>query len=176
MSLLKTSALVTAADSYCTYVTGLSIAVNGPAAAEAYFGHEVSRDRAALEATQVMYESARRIAEVGAATRYDKSLNVLAHGPAGEVDEELASFAVEAIDIAFEQYENRIRRLGVFTLPQEVMRPCILKQSEGVYLVRRSRTDRLSVTRFAGDMLHDAFEPLGSVMLCDLRARVNAAN
>lgn len=173
MALKEKTALISAADSYCVYLAGFSVVANGPAAAEVYYGREISSEAAILDSTETMYKSAKRMLAVGAQARLgiDTARDLLRE-PIDEVDEELVSFAVEAIDLAFDKYSGRIRQLGIFTVPQEVLRPCILKRPEGVSMVRQSRADRLTPHHFVGDMIHDVYESLGSVSLTELRAQL----
>lgn len=162
--------LLIAADSYCQYLAGVSQVVKID---KQNSGDKIDTVRSAAQA---MYESAYKITEAGAQARFGKSVHMLTAGGSAGIDEELTAFAIDAIDLAYERYLQRIRSLGTLTALQEVIRPCVLKRSQGTYLVRRSRTDKLNIDTLSAGLVNPYYSEFGRYTLAQLHLnRINTS-
>lgn len=160
--------LTVAADSYCEYMVGYSIAAFGAEQAQELTGGHYDVVSAANMAAEGMYGGASKIVHAG--------LHALGGIPSAVtqreckgVDDELSAFAVDAVDLAYNKFSSRIARLGAWTMKDEIVRPCILKSSEGTYMVRRSRIDKLSLKRLADGIAHHDFSEVDRLPLSELR-------
>lgn len=158
------ASLTLAADSYCAYLSGVADVVRPP---------EDDAAIAAAHASEKMYNGLRSMAAAAAISCFGKTMHALTSADGRFADERMAAFAVEATDTAYERYGERIKTIGALTVEQECLRPCPIKEPKGMYLVRRSRTDKISLGRLSAGYANEAYAPYLGRTYSDLRTLIS---
>lgn len=156
--------LLIAADSYCEYLGGLYLVGDSAQDTE-------NSLRTVRQASEVMYSGLTSMADAASISCFDMSMNKLSSNEEiSEADQELAAFAIEAVDYAFDRYLGRIRALGVLSTYQEYMRPCPVKRPNQMYLARRTRADKLRFRVLTHGLHHRNYAAYEDRSLSQLRS------
>lgn len=158
------ASLTLAAENYCVYLSGVADVVRPP---------EDDAALTAAHASEKMYNGLRSMAAAAAISCFGKTMNSLTRADGRFVDERMAAFAIEATDTAFDRYSDRIKNIGALTLEQECLRPCPIKEPKGMYLVRRARTDKITLDRLSLGYANDAYAQHLGRTYSDLRTLIS---
>lgn len=170
--MVTSSHLTVAAEGYCEYALGLSIASQGIEQAQKLAEQELNVVHAAQMAVEYMYSGAQTIVRSGLEAHGGMHTSTTQKDHPS-IDRDISAFAIEAIDYAHdtEHFANRIHALGKWTLEQSIVRPCILKDPPGAYMVRRSRADKLTIERLALGRVNKDFAVYADHSITELRRR-----